>query len=120
MTSSKPTFEHNSTVRVSIEEFEYLKKCEKELYDICNNITIKELQISQSSSMHLYSVSRRISIGLFLKELDPYKSDFIFCIIFTQFIHSRIQIVGFTFHEIIIDVINMIIIYDIFYEIVYI
>ena len=28
------TFEHNATVRVSLEEFEYLKKCEKELYDI--------------------------------------------------------------------------------------
>ena len=34
MTSSKPTFEHNSTVVISIEEFEYLMKCQKELGEI--------------------------------------------------------------------------------------
>ena len=31
--SSQPS-NFNSTVRISIEEFEYLKKCEKELYTI--------------------------------------------------------------------------------------
>ena len=31
--NSKPT-SFNSTVRISVEEFEYLKKCEKELFNV--------------------------------------------------------------------------------------
>ena len=32
--SSQPIFINESTVRISIEEFEYLKKCEAELFNV--------------------------------------------------------------------------------------
>ena len=34
MNQPQPTFEHNATVHISIDEFEYLKRCERELFDI--------------------------------------------------------------------------------------
>ena len=55
---------------------------------------------------------------MFGQKLDYNQSNVLFCVVFIQLIECRIQVVCFALHEIVIDVVDLVVIHPAFDEII--
>ena len=51
-------------------------------------------------------------------ELDAYESDFVFRVVFSEFVHGGLQVIRFRFAEILVYLINVVFVYHLFKEVV--